>query len=158
MQPIKPEIMVSFGEQRHIPGSIHSLQPRSRTQMGPTLSNTKVPFCPDWGLPDGQAHGTISFPRSHPIFQRVLPYWELWGWLPELLPHCEPSPCPFLTPKAYLLSELLLSPLTTDCHVHLPIAGLFFPSSHSECRNTSTRREKGDRFPWHDFIKIEWIL
>ena len=149
--------MVPFGEQRHIPGSIHSLQPRSRTQMGPTLSNTKVQFCPDWGLPDGQAYGTISFPRSHPIFQRVLPYWELWGWLPELLPHCR-HPALSSPPKAYLLSGLLLSPLTTDYHVNLSIAGLFFPSSHSECRNTSTRREKGDRFPWHDFIKIEWIL
>ena len=116
-----------WGTKAH-PGSARSLQPCSRAQMGPTLSNTKIQFCPDRGLPDGQAHGTISFPRSHPIFQRVLCYWELWDWLPELLPHCKPSPCPFLAPKAYLLSGLLLSSLTTDYHMHLPIAGLFFPA------------------------------
>lgn len=110
--PINPEIMAPFGGQRHIPGSAHSLQPGSRTQTAPTMNNKKVQFCADWGLPDGQAHGTISFPRSHPIFQRVLPYWELWDGFLSCFHSASHHPALSSPPKSYLLWRLLLSCLT----------------------------------------------
>lgn len=84
-QAKNPEITVPFGEQRHIPGAVHSLQPCSPTQTVPTVSNKKAQLCLCSARPlagdflIANPMGPSPFPEIHPTARSLLSYLELWG-------------------------------------------------------------------------------
>lgn len=144
---IKPEIMIQFGDERHVTETVPLLQPCSPTQTVLTLRNKKAPmYLPAqpylcWGLTVCQSLGISPFPRNHPTVQPLPSYSNTVGltpWAffpppdPQGLPslYCPQALPPKVPPHSCLGSELLK-------HI---------------------RKETGDYFLWPDFIKIEQIL